>query len=131
VSLSIWPFIKRVARSHLGHVLLAVSWSFILFVYVRPHLFQPGFVGCTSAEGEFIPIVDFFYPVWITAVGVAHLPSALLTEAVTKAFQYFFSHACGPSAKVEMFFFFAFSAIQWLLVGYTIESLYRRWRSRA
>src|SRR5262245_15031925 len=118
---SIWVFIKRVARSHLGHVMLAVSWSFILFIYERSHVSRPGFVDCVPAEGEFIPIVDFFYPIWITAIGLAHLPAVLLTQTATKIFQYFFSRACGPTIKVELSFFFAFSAIQWLLVGYTIE----------
>jgi hypothetical protein len=125
----IWAFINRVVRSHLGHVLLAVSWTFILLVFVRPHLYQPQFVDCVPAKDEFVAIVDHFYPIWITALGVAHLPAISFTYAVTKFLQAMLSLSCGQTAKVEMPFLFAFSAIQWLFVGYIIESLVRKARS--
>jgi hypothetical protein len=128
-SRSIWAFINRVVRSHLGHVLLAVSWTFILLVFVGPHLYQPQFVDCVPGKDEFVAIVDHFYPIWITALGVAHLPAILFTQGVTKLLQAMLSLSCGPTAKVEMPFLFGFSAIQWLLVGYIIESLIRRARS--
>ena len=124
-------FIGRVMRSHLAHVLLAVSWSFILFVYVRPRPTQPRFVGCVPADGEFVPIVDYFYPIWITVVGFAHLPAILLTQGLTRLLHRLFSLSCGPTAKVEIPVFFVASAIQWLLVGYAIESTFLRVRSHA
>jgi hypothetical protein len=122
-------FIRRVVRSHLAHVLLAISWSFILLVYVRPHLTQPQFVTCIPADDEFVATVDAFYPIWIGAIAVAHFPSIFLTQALTKLLQKVFSLSCGPTAKVEMPLFFVSSAIQWLLVGYIIESFFHRWRS--
>src|SRR5438046_6515786 len=127
---SIWAFITRVVRSHLGHVLLAVSWTFVLLVFVHPHLNQPQLVDCVPTNDEFYVSVDHFYPIWVVAIWTAHIPSMLCTWAVTKLLQIIFSLSCGPTAKVEMPLLFAFSAIQWLLVGYTIESLLRRVRSR-
>lgn len=126
---STWPFINRVVHSHLGHVLVAVSWSFILFVLVRPHLTQPTFVLCVPANGEFYVAINVHYPIWSVAISVAHLPSIFFTQAVTKLLQGWFSLSCAPTAKVEMSLLFAFSAIQWVVVGYIIESFTRRVRS--
>ena len=125
----IWALLNRVVRSHLGHVLLAVSWTFILLVFVRPYLYQPQFVDCVPDKNEFLAIVDHFYPIWITALVVAHLPAISFTYVVTKLLQAMLSLACGPTAKVEIPFLFAFSAIQWLFAGYIIESLIRKVRS--
>jgi hypothetical protein len=129
---SIWAFIKRVVRSHLGHLLLAVSWTFVLLVFAHPHLYQPQFVNCvpTGDEAYFQVIVDKVYPIWTAAIVVAHLPAIGLTVGATKLLQRILPLSCGPTAKGEVLLLFAFSAIQWLLLGYTIESLFRRWRAR-
>lgn len=123
-------FVSRVTRSHLGHVLLAISWSFILFGFVRRPLNQPQFVDCLPTGDEIYTITEIIrvYPIWIVVVRLAHFPSVLATMGVTKLFQTGFSLSCGPTAKVELLLFALFSAIQWLLVGYIIESLFRRWR---
>ena len=124
-------FFRRVMRSHLGHVLLAISWTFILLVYVQTHPTQPQFVECAPTREEFRVIVDKFYPIWTTVIAVAHLPAIALTVGTTKLLQRAFSLSCGSTAKIEMPLLFVFSAIQWLLVGYTIESLVRRVRFRS
>ena len=123
-------FVGRVMRSHLGHVLLAVSWTFILLVYARPHPIQPQFVECSPSQDEFVAIVDRFYPIWTTAIAVAHLPATAATVGTTKLLQRIFSLSCSPTAKVEVPLLFLFSGIQWPLVGYTIESLVWLARSR-
>ena len=125
-------FVIRVLRGHLGHVLLAVSWSFILFVLVRRTVSQPLFVACTPVGDEIYTITESLrlYPIWTAAVGMAHFPAMLVTMALTRLFQAVFSLSCAPTAKVELPLFFAFSAIQWLLVGYMIESLVQWARSR-
>jgi hypothetical protein len=125
-------FINRVLRSHLGHVLLAISWSFILFVIKRTSLNHPQFIHCMPVGEETYTITEVLRvnPIWIVVIGMAHFPSMLITMGVTKLFQMVFSLSCAPTAKVELPFFFAFSAIQWLLVGYMIESFVRRVRSR-
>jgi len=124
---------KRIVRSHLGHVLLAVSWSFILFVWVQRPLIHPQLVDCAPATDEnyFVPEVLRVFPIWIVVMGMAHLPSLLVTMGATKLFQTIFSLSCGPIAKIELSLFFLFSAIQWLLAGYIIESHFRWWRRRA
>jgi hypothetical protein len=123
----------RVLRSHLGPILsyLAVSGSFIIFVLVRYPLSHPQFVDCTPTGDEIYTLTEVLrsYPIWIVVVGMAHFPSMLATEALTKALQMVFSLSCAPTAKVELPLFFAFSAIQWLLVGYMIESFVRWARS--
>ena len=126
-------FTGRVLRSHLGHVLLAVSWSFILFNWLPRPYWHPELVDCVRAayEDYFIPEVLRVVPIWTFVIGVAHFPAMLVTKGVTKLFQIVFALSCGPTAKVELALFFLFSAIQWLLVGYIIESLFRWWRSRA
>jgi hypothetical protein len=125
-------FISRVVRSHLGHVLLAVSWSFILFVWMQRPLLRPQFVDCTPTANEnyLIPEVLRVYPIWIVVIGMAHFPAVLVTKGATKLFQMVFSLSCVPTAKIELPLFFLVSAIQWLFVGYIIESLFRWWRSR-
>jgi len=123
-------FTNRLVRSHLAHVLLAVSWTFILLVYVRT-LPQPHFVGCTPRGNEVYTdaIVDVVHPVWTAAIIVAHLPSIAVTAGITALLQRVFSLSCRPTATVEVPLLFLFSTIQWLLVGYTIETLFRRARS--
>jgi hypothetical protein len=123
-------FIVRVLRSHLAHVMLAASWTFILLVFVHPLLSQPQLVDCTPTQDEFVVIVDKFYPIWTTVIGAAHLPTIILAGGATKLFQRLFSLSCGPTAKVEVPLLFAFSAIQWFVLGYTIKSLIRRVRAR-
>jgi hypothetical protein len=125
-------FIGRLVRSHSGHVLLAVSWSFILFVFVHRPLEQPQFVDCTPVRSEIFTTSEILraYPIWIGVVGLAHFPATLTTMAGTKLLQTAFSLSCAPTAKVELALFFLFSAIQWLWTGYIIESLFRRWRAR-
>jgi hypothetical protein len=127
---SVTAFISRVVRSHLAHVLLAISWTFILLVYVRSFP-QPHFVGCTPKADEIYSdaIVDIVHPVWTSVIVVAHLPAIAVTVGITTLLQRVFSLSCGPSATVEVPLLFLFSAIQWLLVGYTIETLFRRVRS--
>ena len=124
-------FAHRVVRSHLAHVLLAVSWTYILLVYVRYPMMQPQFVDCVPTGDEIYwqVIVDKSYPIWTKAIAIAHIPASAATVGATKVLQRSFSFSCAPTAKVEVPLFFAFGAIQWLLVGYTIESLFRRMRS--
>ena len=128
---SVWAFMNQVVHSHLGHVLLAVSWTFILLVFVR-RLNQPQLVDCVPTKDEVYSyaIVDKVYPIWTAAIGFAHFPSILLTQIVTKLFQRILSLSCAFTAKLEVPLLFGFSAIQWLFVGYTIESVVRRARSR-
>jgi hypothetical protein len=125
-------FLTGVLRSHLGHMLLAVSLSFILFVIMRGPLNYPQFVDCTPVGDEIYTITEVLrvYPVWIVVIGMAHFPSMLATMGATKLFQAGFSLSCAATAKVELPFFALFSAIQWLLVGYIIEKLFRQARSR-
>src|SRR6267154_1774524 len=130
---SLVAFIVRVVRCHLGHVLLAICWSFILFVLVRRPMNYPQLVDCVPVHPyEMYTITEVLrvWPLWIRVIGLAHLPSMLVTMGVTKLIQTIFSLSCSPTAKVEMPLLFALSAIQWLLVGYIIQSLFRRWRSR-
>src|SRR5438309_2212397 len=99
------PVIDRVVRSHLGHVLLAISWSFILFVVVRQPLNHPQLVDCVPANPyEMYTITEVLrvLPIWIRVISIAHLPSMLVTMAATKLIQTIFSLSCAPTARVEM-----------------------------
>ena len=125
-------FMNQVVRSRLGHVLLAVSCTFILLVFVRWPLYQPQLVECVPGGDEVYTIVEILrtYPIWTLAIATAHFPAMLFTAGVTKLSQLVFSLSCGPSAKLELPLLFLFSAVQWLLVGYTIDSIIRWARSR-
>ena len=126
-------FLHRVVRSHFAHVLLAVSWTFVLLVYAPPRR-QPRFVDCTPIGDELYSynvIVDGVYPIWTSVIVVAHLPAIVMTIGSPKLLQRIFALSCGPTANVEVPLLFVFSTIQWLLVGYTIESLFCRVRSRS
>jgi len=130
MSLSFWEFIKRLLRSHLAHVLLAVSWCFILFVMVRPPMDEPMFAGCIPTQDEIHLHVLVTYPIWVVAIGAAHFPSMLLTQVVSRSFQGVFALSCAPIAKLQLAIFFVFSTVQWFLVGHGIESLIRWIKSR-
>jgi len=132
MSRSFAEFGKLVLRSHLGHVLLAISWCFILFVLVRPLINQPQFTNCVPSNDEvfWIAEVNHSYPIWTVIIGIAHFPSQLLTQVVTLGFQKVLSLSCVQTAKIELTAFFLFSSVQWLLVGYGIESFGRWIRSR-
>ena len=124
--------VTRVLHSLLGPILLAVSWSFIVFALMGHPLSHPQFIECTPIGDEIYTLTEVLrtYPIWIVVVGMTHFPSMLATLALTKALQVVFSLSCGPTAKVELLLFFAFSAIQWLLVGSMVESFVRWARSR-
>jgi hypothetical protein len=130
MSLSFWEFIKRLLRSHLAHVLLAVSWCFILFVMVQPSMHYPWFAGCIPTADDIRLQNHYGYPIWVVAIGAAHLPSVLLTRVVSTFFQGIFALSCGSTAKLELAVFFIFSTIQWLLFAYGIDSFGRWMRSR-
>jgi hypothetical protein len=125
-------FINRVVRSHCGHVLLAISWSFILFVFFRRPLDQPQLVDCVPTGDEIYTITEILrvYPIWTVVTIVTHFPAMFVTAGVAKLVQILFSLSCGPTAKVELPLFVLFSSIQWLLVGYIIESFFHSWRAR-
>ena len=117
-------YLKRILRSHLGHVLLAVSWCFILFVMVRHPMNEPMFVGCVPTKDEISGITILrVYPIWTVAIGAAHFPSILLTQICIRVLQSAIALSCAPSAKLELAVFFIFSTIQWQLIGFGIESL--------
>ena len=130
MNLSFWELIKRLLHSHLAHVLLAVSWCFILFVMVEPSMYDPWFAGCIPTPDDIRLQNHYGYPIWVIAIGAVHLPSVLLTGVVTTFFQRGFGLSCPSTAKLELAIFFIFSTTQWLLVGYGIESLCRRLKSR-
>ena len=126
----IWSYSKRILRSHLSHVLLAVSWCFILFVMVRS-MNEPMFVDCVPAKDEISGIAILrVYPIWIVIIGAAHFPSMLLTQVRVRVFLSALGLSCVPSAKLELAMFFIFSTIQWLLIGYGIESFGRWMKTR-
>ena len=125
-------FVNRVLRSHVAHVLLAISWTFILLTYVPPWR-TPRFVDCIPIGDEvysYGAIVDLVHPIWTAVILVAHLPSLLATMGATKLIQRIFSLSCAPTARLEVPLLFLFSSVQWFLLGYTIESFFRRWRAR-
>lgn len=99
--------ITHVLRSHLGHILLAVSWSFIIFVLVPYPSGHPQFVDCTPIGDEIYTLTEVhrIYPIWIVVIGVTHFPSMLATILLTKALQGAFSLSCTPTAKVEYLLF--------------------------
>jgi len=76
-------------------------------------------------------MVDVIHPIWTVAIGVTHLPAIGLTVGGTRLVQRLFALSCAPTAEVEVTLLFGFSAIQWFAIGYTIESLFRRMRSRS
>ena len=130
MNLSFWEFIKRLLRSHVAHVLLAISWCFILFVMLEPSMYYPWFAGCIPTADDIRLQSHTGYPIWVVVIGAAHLPSMLLTRVVATFFQRVFSLSCASTAKLELAVFFIFSTTQWLLVGYGIESVGRWMKSR-
>jgi hypothetical protein len=130
MNLSFWELIKRLLRSHLAHVLLAVSWCFILFVMVEPSMYYPWFARCIPTPDDIRLQNHYGYPIWVIAIDVAHLPSVLLTRVVSNFFQRVFGLSCALTAKLELAVFFIFSTIQWLLFAYGIDSLGRWMKSR-
>lgn len=130
MSLSFSELIKRLLHSHLAHVLLAVSWCFILFVMVLPSMYYPWFAGCIPTADDIRLQSHTGYPIWVVAIGAAHLPSVLLTRVVSTFFQGVFSLSCASTAKLELAVFFIFSTTQWLLLAFGIESVGRWMKSR-
>lgn len=130
MNLSFWELIKPLLHSHLAHVLLAISWCFILFVMVEPSMYYPWFAGCIATPDDIRLQNHYGYPIWVIAIGAVHLPSVLLTGVFSTFFQRVFGLCCASTAKLELAIFFIFSTTQWLLVGYGIESVGRWMKSR-
>lgn len=132
MSSSLSGFTQRVLDSHTGHVLLTMSWCFILFVIVRSSLNRPFFADCTPSEQEgfYLVEVNVSYPIWTVIIWSAHLPAILFTRGVLLVPQRSMALSCVGTAKVELVVFFISSSIQWLLIGYGLDSLAGKIKSR-
>ena len=126
----ILSFIKRVVSNRIGHLLVVVSLCFVLIAFYPLPLNHPQFVSCVATKEEIYTIAEVLKPppVWIFTIGITYFPSMLLTKILTGAMASLFSLSCYPTAKVELVVFLIFSSIQWMLVGYGVEWLFRRRR---
>ena len=131
MSMSIGPFLKRVATNRLGQVLLFSSLFFVLVAMVPQSPKSPMFFDCAfNREGVFVASEIFLVkPIWVVIIGVTYLPSILLTIVLTKIFEGVFSLTCTPTARVEIIVLVVCSSIQWILIGYAIERCIKKRRS--
>jgi hypothetical protein len=97
--------VTRVLHSLLGPILLAVSWSFILFVHPPYLLGHPQFVDCTPIGDEIYTVTEVLrvYPIWIVVIGMTHSPSMLATILLTKAGFFTFMRSYGQSGVATVF----------------------------
>jgi hypothetical protein len=121
---SIWALIRRVTRSGLSQVLLILSTCLILLEW--HHIPEPLLVNCDVAEElGFIPMADHrILPIYF----LVNLPSLLITAGVTKFFKEVFMMSCASTAKLETVLLVTFCSIQWMLIGYGVETFFRRRR---
>jgi hypothetical protein len=127
---SIWKIIKQVASSRLGQLLFALGLCFVL-VELEPRFHsRPLFVGCIPSAEEVYTISEILVmrPIWVVAISVLYLPSALLTSAIMKLLGSVLLLSCGPAARLEFAVLLISSSIQWWVVGYGIEQLIKRRR---
>jgi hypothetical protein len=126
----IWSFIKRVARSRIGHLLVVLSLCFLLLSVFSLPMNHPQFVDCVPTGKEVYTITEVLrpMPVWIVAIGVTYFPSMLLTKVSMNLLDSLFSLSCYPTARLESAIFLVYSSIQWMLIGSGIEWLFKRKR---
>ena len=128
-----WTFLRRVAGSRLGMLLVVLCWGFILLVFVHLPLHQPQLVDCSPRGQEVyeFSMLDRMYSIWEGIPMLALYPAMLTTAALLKLLQKLFLLSCVPTARLELVLFVVASSIQCMFVGFAVEAFVRGiWRSR-
>ena len=84
---------------------------------------EPLLVHCdVAAELGFIPMPDHrILPIYF----LVNLPALLMTGGLTKVFKEVLSLSCAHTAKLEIALIVPSCYIQWMLIGYSIETSFR------
>ncbi len=128
---TLWACIKRVAKTRVGHLLVVLSVCFVLIAFMKPSMSHPQFVDCVQSKGETLALAEVLAPkpIWVVAIGYLYLPSIVISVGLTNLFGSIFSLSCVPKTRLELVIFLVCSSIQWMLIGYGIEHLIKRWRT--
>jgi hypothetical protein len=132
-----WSFLKRVAESRVGHLLLVVNMCILVHSYAESsdsqHIHGAECITVAAARQITANAVCFTtMPWWMFLMmlwGLLDLPSMLLSYPFTQAFENLFPHICDSTAIfINSLIFLVISSGQWLLIGYGIGSLSKNFR---
>lgn len=127
---SIKGFVLSVLGSRFAHLLLVLSLCFVLLEFEPLSLKQPQFVACVPTKSEILSMTEVLTskPFWAVVIGSFYLPSISLTSISTLVVGKVLSFSCVPLARLEIALFLIFSSLQWMLVGYLAERMFKRRR---
>lgn len=111
----VWKHFKKIIKSRLGLLLTAINWALFVFCYfTREDVGQPIHLYYERIFFQIIIILN------IPAIAVAGLLSLSLGYSDAVGEKYWITKPI-----VALGFIFAIT-IQWLVIGYSIEKLWRR-----
>jgi len=125
-----WQFVKRVLASRLGHLLLITNLCFVIYEYGRS-LRAAGRDCLTVADAQRVDAaVLMAFPVWVVVFTILNFPALMVSSFSADFITSLYPQMCTyTAAHIESGSLAFCSAIQWMLVGYAIESQVRRKRS--
>ena len=131
----IWPFIKRVAGSRIGHLLFVINLCMAIYLLVHFPFPQMEHLDCVPRSQ--LPISDstFCYTLlpmweWVFAYIVLTLPAYQVSQLFSAPINSLFPNLCYYTAdRIDAALFLLCSSIQWLLIGYGLERLIKRMRT--
>ncbi len=133
---SMWSFIKRVAGSRLGHLLLVIHLCLILFYFAQLNdVYAFNAVPSATAEdvitGRVIGghYLNFDSTLLWSLVAINILP-VFLCQALIKIVILMFPHlSVNTISWVQAYQMVIRTSVQWLLVGYFIERMIKLYRA--
>jgi hypothetical protein len=117
---SVRTFLKGVAASHVGHLLLILNLCLIAYEYSQSPTMLPESGDCFTV-GE--AMIRGTLPAWFVLSKIINGPALLLTMLIASPLQLLFPDMCIHTAgQINATTFVFLSSIQWMLVGYGIGS---------
>lgn len=126
-----YSFLKRVLASRVGHLLFVINLCFIIYEYSQTSAqFYVSGGSCetvSEARNSDIIVCTSLFPFWIKIVTWLNLPALIPTTIISTLLQSMFPTMCVQTAtQVSTFLFAVFASIQWLFVGYVVESIAKK-----
>ena len=132
-----FSFLKRVLISRVGHLLVVINLCFIIYEYsqISATLDDAGgsCVTVSEAQNSDVIVCTYFLPLWFKIVVWLKSLSLIPTEIISTFLQTLFPTMCiGTATQIQTVLLAAFGSVQWLFVGYFVESIARKhlWKRR-
>ncbi len=128
-----WSFLKRVTKSRIGQSLLVINMCVLAYGYAQSPSSQYTRGECTVMSEAHNPQASILL---LNAVAtdaiIIDLPSVLFSMPLVSIFIHTFPNLCVHTvSRVSVLILLVISSGQWMLIGYSMESLSKKSRRGA